>query len=108
MLQQLLRHRRVLHHSFVVGELAMGSLHDRQMIIDDLLLLPMAIRADDDEVLAMVDRLKIYAGGIGYLDAHLLASVQLTAGASLWTRDRRLHSIAEENGLAFGQPERLQ
>ncbi|MEO6944797.1 MAG: hypothetical protein ABI053_08815 [Lacisediminihabitans sp.] len=31
---------------------------------------------------------------------HLLASVLLTAGASLWTRDKRLRAAAESLGVA--------
>ena len=37
--------------------------------------------------------------GIGYVDAHLLAAARL-AGAALWTRDKRLHAIAVELGVA--------
>jgi hypothetical protein len=36
---------------------------------------------------------------IGYVDAHLLASAAL-GNVRLWTRDRRLRSVAEEMGLA--------
>ena len=32
--------------------------------------------------------------GIGYVDAHLLASVRLSSPARLWTRDKRLHAAA--------------
>ncbi len=38
--------------------------------------------------------------GIGYVDAHLLASLRLTAGSQLWTRDKRLHAAAMKLGLA--------
>ena len=38
--------------------------------------------------------------GIGFVDVHLLASVQLT-GVSLWTADKRLKSTADRLGLAF-------
>jgi hypothetical protein len=38
--------------------------------------------------------------GIGYVDVHLLASTRLTAGSSLWTRDKRLSSVAERLGVA--------
>ena len=37
--------------------------------------------------------------GIGYIDAHLLASSRL-AGAALWTRDKRLRGVATELALA--------
>src|SRR5262245_25807532 len=95
----LLSKRLVLAHPFVIGELAMGSLKDRKLIIQNLSDLPAARKADDHEVLAFVERHKIYARGIGYVDAHLLASAKLTA-ATLWTRDRRLLAAAEEMGLA--------
>jgi hypothetical protein len=34
------------------------------------------------------------------MDIHLLAAIKLTAGAALWTRDKRLHAIAVQMGLA--------
>jgi len=37
--------------------------------------------------------------GIGYVDAHLIAAVKLTAGARLWTRDRKLGLVAERIGI---------
>nr|MBW4036397.1 type II toxin-antitoxin system VapC family toxin [Pseudomonadota bacterium] len=42
--------------------------------------------------------------GIGYIDAHLLASTLLTPDAALWTRDRRLHAAAQRLGLATPSP----
>src|SRR5688500_17603344 len=79
----------VLTHPFVVGELAMGSLKDRQEVLVELSKLPTITFADDREVLALVENFKIHSRGIGYLDAHLLASARLTPDTSLWTRDRR-------------------
>ncbi|MBR0647698.1 hypothetical protein [Plastoroseomonas hellenica] len=32
---------------------------------------------------------------------HLLAATRLSAGAILWTRDRRLHAVADRWGLAM-------
>jgi len=47
----------------------------------------------------------ILAGvGVGYIDAHLLASVRLSADARLWTRDRRLLGVAEALGVAIRPP----
>jgi predicted nucleic acid-binding protein len=34
--------------------------------------------------------------GIGYIDAHLLASTTLTEGALLWTHDKRLAIVASK------------
>ena len=39
--------------------------------------------------------------GIGYVDAHLLASVSLTETARLWTRDKRLIDVAHRLKLDF-------
>jgi hypothetical protein len=45
-------------------------------------------------VLALVEREHLFGLGIGYIDAHLIASLRLTPNALLWTRDRRLHAVA--------------
>jgi hypothetical protein len=42
----------------------------------------------------------LFGRGIGYVDVHLLAAVRLTATASLWTLDKKLHVIAGELGVA--------
>jgi predicted nucleic acid-binding protein len=63
--------------------------------------LPQADVATDDEVLFFVERHALLGRGIGYIDAHLLAAVRLAAGAALWTRDKRLHGVADELGLAM-------
>lgn len=93
-LARLLRTGLVATHPLVVGELAMGNLRARDTIIELLQALPHAVVASDDEVLAYVSRHRLFGLGIGYADAHLLASTQLTAGARLWTRDRRLRDAA--------------
>ena len=103
-LEELIAQGEVLSHPFVIGELAMGSLKDRDAVIRELSELPTARVADDEEVLALIKRFKIYARGIGYIDAHLLASVRLTRRASLWTRDRRFLAVAEELNIAAKLP----
>jgi hypothetical protein len=45
--------------------------------------------AKEGHVLDLIDRCKLWATGIGYTDAHLLASALLTPGGRLWTRDKR-------------------
>ena len=100
-LEALLADERVLTHPFIIGEMAMGSLRDRRAVIHDLSNLPKALVAEDDEVLRFVEDLAIYSRGIGYVDAHLLASTKLTPEATLWTRDSRFRAVAYELGLAF-------
>lgn len=48
----------------------------------------------------LIEAEKLYGTGIGYIDAHLLASVRLTPGTQLWTRDKRLRAHAERLGVA--------
>jgi len=52
-------------------------------------------------VLHLIDRHGLWGTGIGYTDAHLLASALLTPGGRLWTRDKRLHDQAERLSVAF-------
>lgn len=104
LLQELIIERNVMSHPFVVGELAMGSLRDREIAIRSLSRLPRALVMDDDDVLALIARFKIYARGLGYIDAHLLASTRSTPAASIWTRDRRVQAVAEELGIAADLP----
>jgi predicted nucleic acid-binding protein len=105
-LADLLLSQQVLTHSFVIGEVALGSLRQRAAIVADLQCLPMAERAGDDEVMALIERQALHGRGIGYIDAHLLAATLLTPGTKLWTRDRRLRGVAEDLGLAAAMPER--
>jgi predicted nucleic acid-binding protein len=90
----------VLGHPFVIGELALGNLRPRNPFLSDLRDLPQAIVAEDEEVLRLIDRHALFGRGTGYADAHLLAATRLTAGSKLWTRDRRLHAVAAQLGLA--------
>jgi predicted nucleic acid-binding protein len=90
----------ILSHTFVIGELALGDLRQRDLVLATLQDLPQASVATDREVLHFIGRHALFGLGIGYVDAHLLASVRLTAGATLWTRDKRLLGVAERLGLA--------
>ena len=95
---------QVLVHPFVIGEIALGSLRQRREILGMLSALPAAVVAHDQEVFAFIERFSLHGCGIGFLDAHLLASVRLTPGALLWTRDRRLQLAAQRLGLCRSTP----
>jgi hypothetical protein len=99
-LTQLLNAGMVLGHPLVTGEIALVSLRQRQVVLGALSALPQAGVATNDEVLRFIDRYALFGRGVGYIDAHLLAAVKLAAGAMLWTRDKRLHGVAGELGLA--------
>ena len=89
----------VLCHPHVVGELACGNLRARDKVITLLQALPVSPVVSDKESLCFIDNYSLMARGIGYIDVQLLASARL-AGAHLWTRDKRLQTVALELGLA--------
>ena len=97
-LVNLLNTGRVLAHPFIIGELALGNLQQRDAILDTLSNIPRAKIATDEEVLALINQSKLYGLGIGYVDAHLLASVRLTPSTLLWTRDKSLSKAAKQLG----------
>jgi predicted nucleic acid-binding protein len=103
-LATLLQEGEVLIHPWVIGELACGNLRNRQQVLELLLGLPAATVASDAEVLLLIERDRMMGLGIGYIDAHLLASARLSH-CRLWTQERRLAAVAQEQGLGVRQPE---
>jgi len=95
-LGSLLQNGQVLTHPCLIGELALGQLSHRSEILGLLRNLPHAQTATDAEVLNLVENRHLFGLGIGYVDAHLLAATLLTAGAGLWTRDKRLAAVAAQ------------
>ncbi|MCP9798997.1 type II toxin-antitoxin system VapC family toxin [Cyanobium sp. Lug-B] len=94
----------VLIHPWVMGELACGNLRDRVQVLGLLQGLPAAVVASDAEVLLLIERDQLMGRGIGYVDVHLLASARLSR-CRLWTQDRRLAAVAEEQGLVEPEQE---
>lgn len=86
-------------HPWVIGELACGNLRHRTALLALLQGLPEATVASDAEVLRLIEQEQLMGRGIGYVDAHLLASSRLTRGW-LWTHDRRLAALAVDLGVA--------
>lgn len=99
-LAALLESGEVLGHPHILGELALGNLRQRERVIGALRDLPQIPVAADSEVLYFIDEGALFGRGIGYVDAHLLASLRLAPGTRIWTRDQRLHAVADELGLA--------
>ena len=98
MLRSLLENGEVVAHPFVVGELACGTLRNRKEILTLLQALPEAQIAEHEEVMRVVECEHLYGQGIGWIDAHLLASARLSR-AALWTLDRHLSKIASQLNL---------
>ena len=99
-LAALLDAGQVLCHPFVIGELACGNLENRQDLLALLYRLPSSVSASDPEVLSFIEQRDLMGRGIGYIDAHLLASLYLSTPAQIWTRDKRLAAIARELSVA--------
>lgn len=102
-LSDLLEGGIVLMHAYVLGELALGNLKNREVVLGSMSDLPQAVVATNDEVLRFIDMHALSGLGIGYIDAHLLAAVTLSPGAKLWTRDRRLSGASARLGLSYAQ-----
>ncbi|MGH7150576.1 MAG: type II toxin-antitoxin system VapC family toxin [Planctomycetota bacterium] len=93
-LARLLEEGEVCLHPWVLGEVALGSLGSRRAsILADLRGLPPAALVPDEEVLDMIDARSLAGRGIGWVDAHLLAST-LVERSGLWTLDRLLADAA--------------
>jgi hypothetical protein len=98
-LYRLFHSDSILMHPVVIGEVALGPLVDRLATLKVLSHLPRAEVAQHDEVLRLIEDWSLYGCGIGYSDAHMLASVLLTSGSRLWTRDRSLRRVAQQLSL---------
>ena len=92
-LKTLLLDEQVLCHPFIVGELACGILRNRGEILKMLKSLPEAHPVEHEEVLGFLEDRRLYGCGIGWVDAHLLASTVLTR-CTLWTFDKPLRRAA--------------
>jgi predicted nucleic acid-binding protein len=97
-LVDLLSEGLVLIHPFVSGELACGNLKGRAAILSDLHALPPATLASNAEVLHLIEDRRLWGRGLGWIDAHLLASA-LLSNCRFWTFDIRLAKAAAELGL---------
>jgi predicted nucleic acid-binding protein len=92
-LRDLLFGEQVLCHPFIIGELACGTMQKRGDILSMLKALPEARLLGHEEVLGFLDVRRLYGRGIGWVDAHLLASALLTR-CMLWTFNKPLRKAA--------------
>ena len=99
-LYQELQRNNISTHPFIVTELVLGNLPDRQNAIASLDRLPKVKVAQLHEVRRLIEPRSLFQPGIGFVDAHLIASALITPHTLLWSRDRRLHHVAETLGLA--------
>jgi len=97
----LLHSGQVLTHPFVIGELACGNIHNRADVLKLLKNLPQAPVASQEEILYFVENNKMMGRGIGFIDAHLMASAALAEASRIWTHDKRFERVAADLNLAI-------
>jgi len=86
-------------HRFVLAEIALESLQNRERTLSELKSLLQAPVAEFGEVLAMIEAHGLYSRGLGFTDAQLIASCLLTPGLQLWTRDAALNAASARLGI---------
>lgn len=52
-------------------------------------------------MMAVIEEKELMGRGLGFVDVHLLGAALHQPGTRLWTRDRRLHAVAAELGVAY-------
>jgi predicted nucleic acid-binding protein len=90
---------QVFINDFVLGELALGSLRQRAAVLAELVGLPAAPVTSHSEVRYLIERHQLCSRGIGYTDAHVMASALLLPGLRVWTHDPRLAAVAASLGV---------
>jgi hypothetical protein len=101
-LDRLLGLGEVWGHEFVYGELLIGDRGGRRRLLEDYALMHQAPVATHQEVVEFVRERRLHGRGIGWVDAHLLASA-LLGRLVLWTVDPRLAAVARELQVAYGE-----
>jgi predicted nucleic acid-binding protein len=104
-LVDLIERDRVLGHPLVLAEIACGTPPaPRDQTLGDMALLGQAHQASWAEVMAFIEREKLYGLGCGFVDMALLASTCVTPEATLWTLDKKLADLAGRFGVQFALP----
>lgn len=99
-LAELMDNAWLLVHPFVIGEVALGHLREREKVLDLMTTFFEPVLPTHDEVIEVVYRHDLAGSGLGWVDVHLLASAMVTVDAALWTRDKTLARVAERLGVA--------
>ena len=98
-LVDLLERDQVCVHHSVITELALGNLKDRSIFLGALERLLIVRNVDDQGVRHFIEERRLWGRGLSAVNAALLASVVVTPGVSLWTRDTCLRQAARDVGV---------
>ena len=96
----MLNRDEVSGHPFVMGELLIGDTGGRTQLLADYEQMHQAPTVPHGEVVEFVRHRRLHGRGIGWIDAHVLASA-LAGRLELWTADPRLNVLAMELGVGF-------
>jgi len=99
-LADLLERDEVCSHPYVVQELALGHLKDRELVLGSLGELRSLKVLTHQEALDLIAVRRLHGTGLSLVDVHLLGSTLITPGALLWTKDKRLRAVANDVGVA--------
>lgn len=99
-LDALLSRDEVSGHDFVYGELLIGDKGGRKHLLADYEHMHQAPVVPHRDVVEFVRGRRLHGRGIGWIDAHLLASA-LVGRLRLWTTDPALATAAKELGIAY-------
>ncbi|MCP9771641.1 type II toxin-antitoxin system VapC family toxin [Synechococcus sp. Tobar12-5m-g] len=107
---------QVAIHPWVIGELACGTLENRQTVLSLMGTMPTVVMADHQDMLTLIDTHQPIGRGIDYVDAHLIASALLNhsmfwtgakpcaAWRSIWAWPRDSSSARWQSRLRSDQP----
>jgi predicted nucleic acid-binding protein len=99
-MDELLSGDEVCGHDFIYGELLIGDRGGRKELLADYEQMHQAPMVAHGEVVAFVRQRRLHGRGVGWIDAHLLASA-LVGRLRLWTADPRLATVARELGIGY-------
>jgi predicted nucleic acid-binding protein len=98
-LDRLLEKDEAAGHDLVYGELLIGDCGGRAQLLHSYDLIHRIPPVGHADVTIFVRSHKLHGRGVGWIDAHLLASARV-ADASLRTADGHLARLASELGIA--------
>lgn len=87
-------------HPLIIEELALGSIKQRDVVLDLLANLYQFPVIEHAEVLHLTSTRRLWGRGLSAVDVHLMAAVAVVGGAQLWTRDKRLKAACVDVGVS--------
>jgi hypothetical protein len=104
-LSALIDEGRVATHSCVIGELCIGNLPERIVMIQYLKSLPQGPEINIEEALGLIEAKGLFGKGLHWNDILIFGSA-LIQKIPLWTEDRRLLELATEYRITWeGDPQ---